>query len=135
MPIGLATLTPEIKQFIAENSPVNPNELIYAATISFKRLTIVNNNKTERATLDFDLHASNENSNVSFSHLAIAELKQEGILSGSVFKQVIRSNRAHDVRVSKYCLCISKLNPQLKSNLFKPKQLTIQKIKKQESNA
>jgi hypothetical protein len=132
---GTRDLDASMSGFLDKHSPFSVTQLEPVIDITFKRITVVNKNHTERATIDIDLLAFNKNGRHSFRHLAIAELKQVGIQSGSVFKEAIRNNMGHEVRVSKYCIGLSSLEKDLKANQFKPKHLLINKLNKQQQYA
>ena len=130
IPSSVRELTGEIAAFIREKSPFNTEEMEPSISIGFTRITLVSHDLTERATLDIGLEASGNNKMVQFNNIVIAELKQDGIISGSQFKVALRMNNSIEQRISKYCICLSRTEPELKSNLFKPKHLNINKLKK-----
>ena len=130
IPASVRTVTGEIAAFIKDKSPFNPNELEPSIQIGFTRITLASNDMTERATLDIGLEAGSKGHSIQFNKLVIAELKQDGIISGSQFKAALRMNNSIEQRISKYCVCLAALQPTLKSNLIKPKQLNITKLEK-----
>lgn len=132
---GTRDLDASMSGFLEGHSPFSVAELEPVMNITFKRITVVNKDHTERATIDTELRAFNKNGQHDFRHLAIAELKQAGIQSGSIFKEALRNNMGHEVRVSKYCIGLSSLEKNLKANQFKPKHLLINKLNKQQQYA
>ncbi|MBP7398232.1 MAG: polyphosphate polymerase domain-containing protein [Chitinophagales bacterium] len=123
-------ITSEIENFILKETPINPKTLIPNTEITFKRITLVEKNFQERATIDTGLILKNKDQEKKFETIAIAELKQNRTASGSIFREVMRNHYSRELRLSKYCIGLSYLHPELKQNHFKPKHLAIQKIEK-----
>jgi len=95
----------------------------------FKRITLVNNEMTERVTIDFDLRffkTGNEES-VFLPGLVILEVKQEK--SGySVIRGTLSAARIKKSGISKYCLGVALTDPRQKVNRMKIKLRKIKKI-------
>lgn len=123
-------ITSEIENFILKETPINPKTLFPNSEITFKRITLVEKNFQERATIDTGLIFKNNTKETHFETIAIAELKQNRTSSGSIFREVLRNHYSRELRLSKYCIGLSSLHPELKQNHFKPKHLAIQKIEK-----
>ena len=123
-------ITPEIAAFIRKESPVEPKLLEANTEIAFHRITLVEMNLQERATIDVQLVMQHAGDKKILESTAIAELKQNRTASGSLFREVLRNHYSRELRISKYCLGTSYLYPHLKQNRFKPRQLAIQKIEK-----
>ncbi|MGD9930076.1 MAG: polyphosphate polymerase domain-containing protein [Mangrovibacterium sp.] len=119
--------TTEGHDFIRKNTNVDPASLQYALTTRYKRITLVNKNKTERITIDFNLHLSTLTNQVKLENLAIAEIKSNDRHFRSQFNQQLRLHRIKQEKFSKYCVGMALLIRDVKNNLFKEK---IQKIKK-----
>lgn len=96
---------------------------------SFKRITLVDKNLTERITIDMQLKFENIKGNreKEVSDLVIVELKQEGSIN-SPFRQYLTDIRAKSSSISKYCIGMTLINPDLKGNRFKKKIRKINKI-------
>lgn len=92
---------------------------------SYERITLVNNERTERLTLDLSLRFMQNGDERSLQGLVIAELKQEKKNRNSEFFQICRQMGIRPRSVSKYCYGISSLNQRLKSNRFQHKHLYI----------
>lgn len=94
----------------------------------FKRITLVNLHKTERLTLDFDLHFQNagEEDEIAFTHALIIELKREGRASSQLLP-VLRKLRIHPGNFSKYCVAMVLTQPHLRVNRFKRKMRKVSK--------
>ena len=98
--------------------------------IGFNRVTFVNKERTERVTIDLDLHFSNDNNSGSFGDLVIAEIKQDRAGHTSYFKRLLKKMYISPVRLSKYCMSTIELNSELKYNRFKRTKLLINKLQK-----
>jgi hypothetical protein len=132
---SLETMSEETAAFLRTHSQIIPESIQPVLHIEFDRITLVSNDLMERATLDLNMTAINEHGRRAFDKIAIAELKQEGILAGSHFKASIRRHHGIEKRLSKYCICLSALESGLKQNKFKPKHLHIKKLEKYLNNA
>lgn len=96
----------------------------------FDRITLVNNQKTERLTIDLNLRFENSQTgnSVELPEIMIIELKQDGYKQ-SFMKELLRDLRVTPRSMSKYCLGTVLTNPNAKSNGFKKKLRFINKIK------
>ena len=98
--------------------------------INFSRITFVHKTQKERLTMDVNLTFENANDNGDMKHIVIAEVKQERMSRSSDFMRIAKEMHILPIRISKYCLTTSALNPLLKKNRFKEKVLFINKLKK-----
>ncbi|MEY2830224.1 MAG: hypothetical protein RIQ33_2082 [Bacteroidota bacterium] len=97
--------------------------------VYYSRITLVNNDFTERVTLDINLKFKNENGNeVAMENLAIAEIKQNKRSVLMPFIQMMKQKRVPPLSISKYCMGVALTEPTIKSNNFKPKFITLKKI-------
>ena len=121
---------PEAAAFLAERQPYDVKTLSPHIVTIFDRFTLVNYDKTERLTIDCNLHFKNlrNGSSASVAPLAVLELKQDG-RTKSLFKDVLFSLRIHPFKVSKYCIGTCLTSPDLKKNRFKKKLRVIEKLK------
>jgi hypothetical protein len=94
----------------------------------FSRITLVDPNCKERVTVDCALEFRAGDRHHTLPGLVIAEVKQERDSRDSVIREQFRNQGVRPLRVSKYCLGTMLLNPQLKSNRFKPKLRAIRSI-------
>lgn len=99
----------------------------------FDRVTLVNKDKTERLTIDFNIefHNFETDNDHGTDQLVIIELKRDG----NVYSPVV--NILHDIHIhptgfSKCCIGMALTDPQLKQNNFKPKLRKLQKINGQD---
>ena len=88
----------------------------------FRRVTLVNKNKTERLTIDTDLQFINPVSGIQrqMAPLVIIELKRDGLCPSPVL-EMLRRLRIFPHGYSKYCMGSALTNPQLPVNRFKEK--------------
>jgi hypothetical protein len=94
----------------------------------FNRITLVNKKAKERVTIDLNLTFQINQESKSYSDLVIIELKQERYDRNSPIVKSLRYLRQHPYSISKYCVGMANLYPNLKSNLFKNKLLKINKL-------
>jgi len=97
----------------------------------FSRITLVNPEKTERSTIDFDLRFNNVRlgTSANMGDLVIIEVKQDGNLP-SILRDILLDLRVKPIRISKYCIGIALTDDNAKSCRFKQKMLLINKMKK-----
>ena len=123
---------PEIWNFIAQNTPYTFTELVPHVENHFNRITLVDNLKTERVTIDSEIRFANRHtgiSNADMSNLVIVEVKQNPELrASSVLMNTFRQLHIQPKRVSKYCLGTVLTNPDAKYNRYKEKIRYIEKI-------
>lgn len=96
----------------------------------FKRLTLVNKVDEERMTIDLGTQCFIQERKVKFEPAVIAEVKQSSGSRSAPFIQAAKKRLIRPIRISKYCLGMIDLYPDLKYNSFKPKKMAIEKIKK-----
>jgi hypothetical protein len=96
---------------------------------SFGRITLVDMNAGERLTIDTEIAFEMDNRKSTIPELVIIEVKRD---ENSGVSEVLRQLKHQLVRpesMSKYCLGVALLYPEMKSNNFKQKLLKIEKIK------
>ena len=95
----------------------------------FNRITLVNFGKTERLTIDFNLHFHHLKSDKrdELKRVAIIELKRDGNVSSPAL-DIIRELRIKRSGFSKYCIGSAMTNDSLKRNKFKERLTMIEKI-------
>ena len=94
----------------------------------FQRITLVNNNMTERVTIDTDLGYKTENQEFKFPNLAIIEVKQERNRLKSPICKTLKMLKVSKVSFSKYCIGATRIFENLKYNRFKEINLKINKL-------
>jgi hypothetical protein len=95
---------------------------------SYTRTTLVDTVAGERVTLDTDLSFYYGEKRLDLPNFVIAEVKQDGENRHSRFIKHMKSRLMRPDGISKYCLGVAMLYPELKSNNFKEKILRIHKI-------
>jgi hypothetical protein len=118
----------EEAKFIERKTGVNCERIQPALWVNYNRITLVNNNHSERLTIDVGLNFEWEGEVADYSFLVIAELKQ-GKAERSVFSGIMKSLFIREGGFSKYCIGIASLHPEIKQNNFKPKFHYINKLK------
>jgi hypothetical protein len=120
-------LHPEQESFFREQTALSNGKWDFTTRIKFNRITLVSLNPPERMTLDLQLHFGDSTKSKEFPNLVVAEVKQ-GSKSPSAFIKEMKNRHIHPFSLSKYCLGLSLLRPEIKQNLFKKQQLIIQQL-------
>lgn len=122
------SLTPESIEYINRKTTMDATQLEAKLQVEFSRLTFVNNEENERATIDFNLRFSRNGKEVALPGIVIAEIKQSkfSVKSGAI--TALRELKIREENMSKYCIGTSLIYPELKHNNFKPKLHTINKL-------
>lgn len=115
------------ESLLTRYTPFLPGDLVPVIEVFFTRFTLVNENMTERATIDVDLRFKNHSRMITYEGIVIAEVKMDKT-KHSGFIQLMHHHGIDEFAISKYCLGMSSLIPGIKMNNFKPKLLQIQKI-------
>jgi hypothetical protein len=95
---------------------------------SFKRITLVNLKENERVTIDLKLTYSGNELEKNYDSLVVIELKQSRFDRKSTVAKTLKSFGHNPYSISKYCIGVTSIHPNLKSNLFKRKLIKINKI-------
>jgi hypothetical protein len=95
----------------------------------FQRITLVDKNETERVTLDLGLvyRRTATGETAVLDGLVIVEMKQDAATK-SHFRMYLNELHVLPGSMSKYCLGMALINPDVKSNRFKNKLRKINKI-------
>ena len=118
------------KEFIDTNSPFCKEDILPVLGNTFSRITLVDNDLSERITIDQNLEAwvLDSDKRIHLPHIAIIELKQD-MYAKSNTHQKLRDLRIFPTGFSKYAIASSLLFAEkLKNNNFKKKQRVIQKV-------
>lgn len=120
---------PEIPQFLHKVSGYDSSKLRPRIENSFKRLTLVNNDMTERLTIDMDIEFHNLDTDMrcQLPGLVIIELKRDG-RTFSPIADIIKKLRIKPSGFSKYCMGMALTNPELPRNRFKSRLRKIGKM-------
>lgn len=114
--------------WLAENLPAAFTNLEPVLGNRFTRLVLVDNACTERVTLDVQLSFSAGWKTISASGAVIAEVKQNQAGCPSAFLALMRAQHLRQTGFSKYCIGVSSLYGQVKSNLMKEKLQLLEKL-------
>ncbi|MCU0449879.1 MAG: polyphosphate polymerase domain-containing protein [Bernardetiaceae bacterium] len=115
-------------QFVASTTPLDPDALQGVLWVDYQRLTFVHRHQPERLTIDLDLRFRYGQCQHEYPRLVIAEVKQEQRQQPSPFIDTMRALRLPPGGLSKFCLGMMSVFPDLKSNRFKTKRLRIHKL-------
>jgi len=114
------------KDFIFKTTHQN-FELKQSLWNRFNRITLVNLKHKERVTIDLKLTYSLDNAEKSYENLVVIEVKQNKFDRRSTIVKVLKKFNYIPYGISKYCIGVTHLYPNLKRNLFKKKLLKINK--------
>lgn len=119
----------ENASFLAQTLSYDAQTLMPAMDNSFDRITLVNNLKTERLTIDTNLRFHNVKTQKDWNceNLVVVELKRDGLCPSPVL-EMLRQLRILPHGFSKYCMGSAFTNGQLPVNRFKPKIIDVKKI-------
>jgi len=114
-------------EFIEKSTPFSPEALVPSLWVNYSRLTFVNKQSAERITIDLGLEFLKNEGVQGFNELVIAEVKQEK-KKPSPFLKIMKQLHIREGFISKYCLGVTVMYPNLKKNNFKSKLLHLNHI-------
>ena len=116
-------------EFISSLTEFEAGALTPSTRTSFSRITLVNNARTERLTIDSGLEFENFRTGLKsgLADAVIVELKQDGYCSSDI-RKILLDLRVKPVRVSKYCIGTVLTVPEIKKSRFIGKIRTIEKL-------
>jgi hypothetical protein len=118
----------DLNKNLIKNISFEKNDLVAKLWVYYDRITLVNIDFTERVTIDINLSYKNGDITKPMENLAIAEIKQTKRNVLTPFIQMMKKKRIPPLSISKYCLGVALTEPNIKSNNFKPKIITLNKI-------
>ena len=121
--------------FVGRHTPYNPEKLKSAVISRFNRFTLTDLSMQERVTVDFNVSFSGSHRNIALNGLVIIELKQEHINKDSHICHVLKKYTIRPSSISKYCIGISLLYENPKTNNFRSIIRQINKISHVERSA
>lgn len=121
-------LSPKAQNYIGKNTPYQDSVLEPKIYTDFSRITLVNNELTERVTIDLDLCFKKNGTVLPLQNISIIELKRGTSAGSTLLIDTLNSLRASNQGFSKYCIGRAMLEKDLKTNNFKARILTINKI-------
>jgi hypothetical protein len=121
--------------FLYSQFPLARPGLEARLTNEFHRVTLVNKQSEERVTVDFELRFSTDADATSLPGLAVVEVKQAGFDRWSPIVRAMRTAGVPPRGLSKYCIGVALLYPEIKHNNFKAKLLQIERLMKEDRHA
>ena len=115
-------------RFINEQIPIEAGCLKASLEVDFRRISLIHKTETERITIDLEPIFRFEGSTYKPEGLCIIELKQSSFSHQSDALACLRAAGIKRSGISKYCLGISNTRKHVKQNLFKRRQLRINRI-------
>ena len=118
-----------IVPFMAKHAWYTIEEITPVIENWFNRITLVNYDKTERLTIDFNLkfHHLKSDRHEKLDHVAIIELKRDGNVPSPAL-DILREVRIKRSGFSKYCIGSALTQHTLRRNNFKERLIMISKI-------
>ena len=112
-----------------KHSRYSLEQLVPKVENQFERITLVNNAKTERLTIDTHVKFHHLEKDVvgTYDRLVIIELKRDGNVDSPVL-DILRALRIHPSGFSKYCIGTVATNKDIKKNNFLPKIRKFEKL-------
>ncbi len=121
----------DARLWLAGHSAYNGEELAPAVETSFRRITLVDKNLTERLTIDTAVSFRNlrNEASANLGSAVIIELKQDGRLR-SEMKGILLRHRVKPFRISKYCMGVVLTDSGVTAGRFNRKIRYIDKVNK-----
>lgn len=121
-------LNAEQLKFLEENMDgFDPHTLQPSVFIKYDRIAFTPIEGEERFSIDYNITAEIDGKKTNFGEAAILEVMQDDRYTSPVILH-LRDLRLRESSMSKYCLTLSRLNQDLKSNLFKTDLRRLEKI-------
>ncbi|MGM9868873.1 MAG: polyphosphate polymerase domain-containing protein [Sodaliphilus sp.] len=119
----------ENADFLSKYLQCNPQHLHSLIENKFERITLVNNGKTERLTIDFNIRFHNfaTAKEERLPELVVIELKRDSRKPSPILP-LLRELRIKPKGFSKYCIGCSLTDDKLRINRFKPRLHYIEKL-------
>jgi VTC domain len=127
LPMIEEALEAKASSFILSETGIN-EDFVPKLWNSFTRMTFVDESIPERLTIDFNLSFHYGESRVSLPNIVICEVKQSKQNRHSPFMQQLKARLIRPESISKYCIGVALVYPEIKSNSFKEKLLKIRKL-------
>lgn len=107
--------------FVSDNTVYHPLSLKPVLTNEFCRFTLVNKFMNQRITVDTGLGFYQNDNEVKLPELVVVEVKSTRDDIDTAIFNILHSQGIKPRGMSKYCVGMALLNPELKQNLFKRK--------------
>lgn len=117
--------------FIHKHTPFSGEQLIPKTLVEYTRLTFVDIEHGERATVDYNLTVCDCNTmqKIDFTHVCIVELKRDKSSTNSIMGKALNEHRIFQKSMSKYAIGTAAMSHISKKNNFKKKLRYIEKLK------
>ena len=117
------------EEFLQERVHLGLSDIHPTVRNQFHRFTLVNYEKTERLTIDYDVsfHNMETGRSADVGQLVIIELKRDGNVFSPVL-DMLRQLRIKPSGFSKYCIGSVMTNDRLKQNNFRERMVTFSKL-------
>ena len=116
--------------FITDHTEYTSKELLPKIENQFKRITLVNKEKSERITIDTSIEFHNfvSGRTLALPELVIIEWKRDGLSSKSRLKPLLQELRIKECGFSKYVIGMALTDKDLPQNRLKPRIHHINKL-------
>lgn len=125
---GIEQQADDITEFVEHHALVDSDQLEVKLWNEYLRLTLVDQHRPERVTIDLALSFGYGDYHVELPGFAIAEVKQAHFSQDSHFIQQMRRFGIRSSSFSKYCAGVYMLYDDVKTNNFKPVMRQVQKL-------
>ncbi len=99
---------------------IDPHALEPIVWNRFRRITLADFDRQERITIDLGIEFGGDGRSVAMPGLVVVEVKQRKFSLASPVARELHRLQLHPTHVSKYCVSMAMLYPELKHNRFKP---------------
>ena len=115
-------------RYLDDHSDFSAEQVQPTLETAFRRITLVNPNRTERVTIDTDLRFKNFRTGLetALGDAVVIELKQSG-RGASLMKDILLAHRVKVARVSKYCIAVTLTDPSARAGRFREKVRLLEK--------
>lgn len=120
-------ISDEMRDFLRDNGIKTSEKLQSVLEVNYRRFSFISKDRAERFSIDFEVNFNNSDGKGHFGDLAIIEVKQPTWETTQVIKK-IRECNIREASLSKYCLSLTTLLPELKANRFKPTLRNLQAL-------
>jgi hypothetical protein len=120
-------LSAPLQKFLADSGVSESSRIRPVLEISYKRLSFISKDRKERFSVDFAVEYNNGVLSGDYGALAVIEVKQDHLATTPVVKK-LRDLRITESSLSKYCLSLCQLHPELKANRFQPVLRNLQEL-------
>jgi len=114
--------------FLKNHTPYDPNQLFNSLKVRYKRITLVHKEEERRITIDTDLSFQRDSRFFGYQDLVIIEVKQEDPKPFLPLVNLFKKYKIYPLRISKYCVGIINVYPDIKHNNYKQKLRKLRNI-------